>query len=89
MKEPGDSRQSPYVGFVLFHGKDEEPQMVAHKRDRLSKQDGDLFHFQRGSMSSFLRLRYVVSVEVYHAAFVINDVQVAGGLQYEKYIAPL
>lgn len=47
MKEPGDSRQSPYVGFVLFHGKDEEPQMVAHKRDRLSKQDGDLFHFQR------------------------------------------
>lgn len=32
MTEPGDSRQSPYVGFVLLHGKDEEPQMVAHKR---------------------------------------------------------
>lgn len=75
MKKLGDSRQSPYVGFVLFHGKDDEPQMVAHKRDRLSKQDGDLFHFQRVSMSSFLALRYVVSVEVYHAVPVINDVR--------------
>ncbi|UPK41280.1 hypothetical protein [Paenibacillus pabuli] len=84
MKELGDSRQSPYVGFVLFHGKDEEPQMVVHKRDRLSKQDGDLFYFQRVSKSSFLTLRYLVNVEVHHAALVINDVQVAGGLQYEK-----
>lgn len=75
MKELGDSRQSPYVGFVLFHGKDEEPQMVAHKRDRLSKQDGDLFHFQRVSMSSFLTLRYIVNVKVYHAVPVINDVR--------------
>lgn len=28
MTEPGDSKQSPYVGFVWFHGKDEEAQMV-------------------------------------------------------------
>ncbi len=35
-------------------------------------------------MSSFLTLPYVVSIEVYHAAPVINDVQGAGGPQYKK-----
>lgn len=40
-------------------------------------------------MSSFLTLRYDVSVDVYHAALVINDVQAAGGIQYEKNIALL
>lgn len=35
-------------------------------------------------MSSFLMLRYVVSVEVSRAPPVINDVQVAGELQYKK-----
>ncbi|MDN4601540.1 hypothetical protein P5G61_09920 [Paenibacillus sp. F6_3S_P_1C] len=68
MTEPGDSRQGPNVGFVLFYGKDEGPQIVANKRDRLSKQDGDLFHFQRDSMISFLTPRYLVSAEVHHAA---------------------
>ncbi|AWB46650.1 hypothetical protein DCC85_22400 [Paenibacillus sp. CAA11] len=89
MTEPGDSRQSPNVGFVLFHGKDEGPQIVAHKRDRLSKQDGDLFYFLRDSMISFLTPRYLVSVEVHHAAPAQNDVQAVGGQHYANCIAPL
>lgn len=37
-------------------------------------------------MISFLTPRYLIRIEVTHAAHVINDVQVAGGSQYKKNI---
>ncbi len=57
---------------------------MEHKRDRLSKQDGDLFSFSEGFDDLIPHARYLMSVEVHHAAPAINDVQVAGGQHYKK-----
>ncbi|WDM22064.1 hypothetical protein [Paenibacillus polymyxa] len=46
MTEPGDSKQSPNWGFVWFHGKDEGPQIVAHKRDRYPSRMAIFFIFR-------------------------------------------